>query len=715
MRLRLVGRAPWPAWDALVPLFSARTRSLRRPRRGQGVARRRGRPPHNLLSIRFRNHSHVFGNRSLTVAALTRTFVPGANMLEFANEPWVRAATVRKRLPRNTLLNSRSCVLTGMLLFAAISYCATPVRYPSPDDMAPSADGNRLYVVCGGTDELVAVDRASKTIAGRVRVGRAPRGVAVSPDGSRIYVANSWSDSVSEIDAASFRLVRNLPAGFEPTGVAVDGRGEFLYAANRIGGDISVIDLKTGSDVRRLVAGRGASWVTRSADGSLVYATHIYPNPGKFRARPESEITAIDTAARTIVSRLPLPNVAGVFHIAISKDGRLGIAAQMRPKNLIPLAHVEHGWAFGNSLAVFGDDIGGVVQLPLDAIEDYFSLPFGVAIAPDKSRAYISAAGSDEVAIVDLRRLVAAATASDAASLANDLSAAARYVIARVAVGRNPRSVVVSPDGGTLYVANRLDDSISVLDTARGEVTATIPLGGPEELTKERRGERLFYSSRYAFGNQFGCANCHLDATIDGLAWDLEPDGFGVDIVDNRSLEEIGDTAPYKWNGSNPDLQTECGPRTERFFFRSQGFRGDDLEDLVSFIKSIPLRPNRYRLPDGQLTPAQERGKAVFERTARKDGTPIPDELQCFVCHSGPYYTAQSLADVGTGKATDRSPKIDIPQLTNVAYSAPYLHDGSARTLEEIWTVFNPNDKHGVTNDLNKDELNDLIEYLKTL
>ena len=53
--------------------------------------------------------------------------------------------------------------------------------------------------------------------------------------------------------------------------------------------------------------------------------------------------------------------------------------------------------------------------------------------------------------------------------------------------------------------------------------------------------------------------------------------------------------------------------------------------------------------------------------------------------------------------------------LTNVVLDAPYLHDGSARTLEEIWTVFNPNDRHGVTNDLSKDELNDLIEYLKTL
>ena len=70
---------------------------------------------------------------------------------------------------------------------------------------------------------------------------------------------------------------------------------------------------------------------------------------------------------------------------------------------------------------------------------------------------------------------------------------------------------------------------------------------------------------------------------------------------------------------------------------------------------------------------------------------------------------------MGTGKPTDRSPVFDTPHLTNVAYSSPYLHDGSAGTLEEIWTVFNPKDTHGVSNDLTKDELNDLIEYLKRL
>jgi len=600
----------------------------------------------------------------------------------------------------------------ALILVAA---AAGQTRFRSPDDLILSPDGKRLFVVCSGSDEVLAVDTASRAVTGRIAVGKVPRGISLAPDGKRFYVTNSWSDTVSEVDAQSLQVLRTLPAGFEPTGVAVDAARNMLYVANRLSDDISLIDLGSGADTRRLAAGRGASYVTASPDGTRFFVTHIYPQIRNFRTPPRSEITEVDAARQAVAARLPLNDAAGVFHVAFSRDGRIGIAAELRPRNMVPLAHVEHGWAFGNSLAVFGEAIGGVVQLPLDEIESYPSLPFGVAIAPDGSRAYVSASGSNEIVILDLAKLAAAARSPQAARLANDLSASARYVVRRVAVGANPRNIRLSPDGSALYVANRLDDTVSIVDTARGVVAATIPLDNSAPLTPERRGERLFYSSMYSFGHQFGCANCHLDSTFDGLSWDLEPDGFGIDIVDNRALEEIKDTAPYKWNGGNPDLQTECGPRTERYFFRSQGFRGADLEDLVKYVQSIPLRPNRYRLPDGEYTPAQERGMDIFQRTTKKDGTPIPDNLQCFVCHSGHYFTNTQLADVGTGKPTDRSPKVDVPQLTNVVNSAPYLHDGSARTLEEIWTVFNPNDKHGVTNDLSKDELNDLIEFLKTL
>jgi YVTN family beta-propeller protein len=621
------------------------------------------------------------------------------------------------RTPTSAPVRHGSLRLLASFVVAG-TLCAAPVRYPSPIELALSTDGARLFVLCEGTDELAAIDAQTGKITGRVQVGRVPKGLWLS--GRYAYVANSWSDSVSVIDTIALSVTRTLKTGFEPN--AVFANETALFTANRIGNDISVIDMASGVETRRLAAGRGASYLTPSPDGQSLFCTHIYPNIGRHRAPPESEITVIDAAQQIVRERQPLPGAAGVFHVAFSSDGRLGLASQLRPKNLIPLAHVEHGWVFGDSLTLFGADVGEPVTVLIDELERYYTMPFGVAIAPDKSAAYISTSGANSVTVVDIPRLlefVRAASHRERRALANDLSASSHFVAARIPVGRNPKGMALSPDGAWLYVANRLDDTVSVIDTAARKVSRTIDLddrlASPAELTPQRRGEQLFFDARFAFHHGFSCANCHLESTFDGLQWDLEPDGFGVDIVDNRLLEDIDGTEPFKWNGGNPDLETECGPRTEKYFYRSQSYSREELGDLVSYIKSIPARPNRFRLANGELTAAQERGKDIFERTARKDRTPIPQTNQCGFCHAGRHYTNQTQVNVGSGKWSDRSPIIDVPQLTNIALTAPYLHDGSARSLEEIWTVFNPKDTHGVTNDLSKDELNDLIEYLKTL
>jgi YVTN family beta-propeller protein len=587
-------------------------------------------------------------------------------------------------------------------------------RYLNPREMVLSPNGSWLYVMCEASDEVRVVETSSGKILRVVAVGHVPRGISLSPNGQQLFVANSWDDTVSVIDTSSLRVVRTLATGFEPNSVIVDRDGKTLYVANRLSSDISVIDLQSGQETKRLLAGRGASYLALSPDGKHLYCTHVYPHLGAHRTPPESEVTVIDTERQQVVDRKALHNVAGVFHIAISSDGKLGVAPQLRPKNLVPLAHVEHGWAFGDSLTLFGDDVGGVVQVPIDELDRYFAMPYSAVITPDKTKLYVSSSGSESITVISIPKMISYVKAANG-PIANDLSASGNYVIARVPVGRNPKGLLLSGDGKRLYVANRLDDSISVIDTSNDVVVSLIGLGGKPDMTSLRRGERIFYTARFAFQGQFSCANCHIDATFDGLQWDLEPDGFGVDIVDNRSIEDLSGTEPFKWNGGNPNMATECGPRTEKYFYRSQSYNSAELADLVTYVMALPLRPNRYRLPAGELTPAQERGKAIFERTANKFGKAIPESNQCAYCHSGPKYTNQKLANVGTGKKTDRSPMIDVPQLTNVAYSAPYLHDGSARSLEEIWTIFNPGDTHGFTNDLTKDELNDLIEYLRTL
>jgi len=501
--------------------------------------------------------------------------------------------------------------------------------------------------------------------------------------------------------------------GSEPSSVVEDHAGKYLFVANRISNDVAVLDAQTGEEEKRLAAGRGASYITASPDGSKLYVTHVYPNATAHRTAPASEITVIDSSRAVVVDRIALPYVAHGFHVAFSADGRLGVAANLHPKNLVPLAHLEHGGAFADTLTLFGADVDKPVEVPLDELERYAVRPFGIAITPDKSKIFITCGGSELVTVVDVPRLIRFARAHPGTS-AQDMSASANYVVGRITVGHDPRGVALTRDGSKLLVANRLEDTISVIDVKSNRVASTISLSGPNKLSVMRYGEQTFYDAKYSFQGQIGCANCHIDSTFDGLQWDLEPDGFGRDVVDNRPIEAVKGTEPYKWNGGNPNLPTECGPRTEKYFWRAENYDNLTLTDLVVYVRSLQPRPNRWRSPAGELTPTQERGHALFVRGLDKFGNAIPETNRCVYCHSGAKGTNQKPFDVGTKKTTDNTGLLDTPQLTNIAITAPYLHDGSAPTLEQIWTVFNLEDKHGRTNDLTKDELNDLIEYLRT-
>ncbi len=595
--------------------------------------------------------------------------------------------------------------------------------YISPLEIVVSPDGARLYVLCQDAREVRVLDAATHALIKSIAVGQVPRGIALSRSGDRLYVTNSWDDTLSVIDTHQLTVVATWAVGAEPSGVVSDPDGKQIFVANRISNDVAVLNARTGAEEKRLKAGRGASYLVLSPDGSRIYATHVYPNPSPLRTGlenrtpPQSEITVIDAARAQVVDRIPLKSIAGVFHLAFSPDGRLGAVAEYHPKNMIPLAHLEHGGAFAYTLTLFGADVGEPVEVPLDELERYASQPFGVAFTPDKRELYVSVAGSECVLAIDVQRLlqfVHSHPRPASNSFESDLAASGNYVVARIPVGANPRGIAVSRDGRSVFVANRLDDTISVIDTRSNRVVSMIALGDGKPPSAMRHGEQTFYTARYSFQGQIGCSSCHIDSTFDGITWNLEPDGFGRSIVDNKLLEDINGTEPYKWTGTNPSVAIECGPRTEKYFWRSEQYDDRTLADLSLYVLSLPPRPNRWRSPDGELTPAQERGKAIFERSVDTFKKPIPESNRCSYCHSGPKGTSQKIFDVGTRKPTDNTGLFKAPMLTNIVLTAPYLHDGSARSLEEIWTIYNPDDKHGRTNDLTKDELNDLIEYLRS-
>ena len=60
-------------------------------------------------------------------------------------------------------------------------------------------------------------------------------------------------------------------------------------------------------------------------------------------------------------------------------------------------------------------------------------------------------------------------------------------------------------------------------------------------------------------------------------------------------------------------------------------------------------------------------------------------------------------------------PQYDTPTLLGIYRTAPYLHLGKAKTLLEVLTTCNKDDKHGKTSQLTKAELSDLVDFLRSL
>ena len=296
--------------------------------------------------------------------------------------------------------------------------------------------------------------------------------------------------------------------------------------------------------------------------------------------------------------------------------------------------------------------------------------------------------------------------------LARDLGASSAYVEARIPTPANPKALAA--DGSRLYVACRLADQILVIDTQALTVIDSIDLGGPEQMTRLRQGARLFHFASISFQQQMSCSTCHPENNVDGLVYDIAVDGgMGRNLVDNLSLRGLAETAPFKWTGKNPNLQRQEGPRAAQLFFRTHGFDADQNEAIVAYIESIPQRPNRHRRAAG-LTPEQRHGKQMFERQRDNLGRYIPVGNRCVTCHPQPFGTDRRRHDIGSRAAHDRNGVFDTPHLLNVYERPPFLHDGRCWSLEEIWTKHNPADTHGATNDMNKGQLNALIEYIKT-
>ncbi|MEI6048360.1 MAG: beta-propeller fold lactonase family protein [Bacteroidota bacterium] len=593
-------------------------------------------------------------------------------------------------------------------------------NYYSPFNLAVSKDGNLLYVVAQEANELMVVDTKKRAVINKIKVGAYPHSVVLDDGGKMAYVSNQWSDNVSVIDLNTLSVIDTLITGNGPAGLSLSADGKFLYVVNSYSSNISLFELNTGEERKRFSAGNNPTGIQLSPDGKSLYVTSRRALIAPYGETLKSELTVVDETKQRVSERLNIESAYLMENVAFTPTGDLALVTMIRPKNLVPSIQVEQGWMMNYGIVIIEQkENGRIIQLLIDEPNGYYSDPFDIVITPDGKKAFISSSGVNCISVVDIdsiRTLISGASPEMLKTYSNHLGISSRYVVKRIRTGSDPKGLSLSPDGKLLYVAEQLEDRIAVINTESLETINTIDLGGPRRITVARQGRRLFNNSGHTFQNQFDCYTCHPDMHEDGLVYNMASKDMGRNLTNTQSLRDIRETPPFKWNGKNQTVYKQDGMRFSTVLTRTEAFNYNDLDALVAYIiTGIKYPPNLQYNPNGKLTESQLRGKAIFEREKDNLGNVIPEKNRCITCHTPPYFTNLKLASVGTLAASDDSIQFDTPHLNNIFASPPYLHDGRAATLEEIWTKYGKEEKHGIANDMTKNQLNDLVDYLKSL
>lgn len=627
-------------------------------------------------------------------------------------------AHIRRKLGQAPLAKA-TCLNCHFVSTQSLPWSRPRPRHDSPAGLAIGPDGKKIFIALDDRDEVAEADTGSRQVLRRAKVAGAPYGLAIDPAGRKLFVACRKADRIVVLDSISLEEIGSAPVGMGPVAVAYcrTSGGDRLVVANSMSDDISVVAVSPLKELSRLTAGREPFAVAVATDGASVFVANRMVGLASLKSAPASELTVVNAATARVISRASLDSAHLSEGVCLVPGRSWALTPLVKVRNLVPITQVANGWVMSSGLAISDLTTGEIVQLPLDEANDFFSDPSMVVADPQGHRAFVASGGGDVISVVDLDRVaewLKAASASEKQDAICDLALSSQYVTERVRTGRNPRQLALSPDGSRLFVAERLEDSVLVIDAASLKPSGRIALGDGGLDDPIRRGERVFTSSAYTFQRQFSCRSCHPDGHVDGLSYDFDGDGIGDNLLDNRSLQGVAGTGPFKWNGKNPSLEVQCGPRFAKVLMRTEPFPDQELRDLTTFIKSLPP-PRVARMADGRLSPSQERGRAIFFATRTSEGKEIPVASRCVTCHAPPLYTVRLPFNVGTKGQYDTTEAFDTPHLLGIAYTAPYLHDGRAQTLEEIWTLYSTNDSHGVTSYMNKIQLNDLIEFLKTL
>jgi YVTN family beta-propeller protein len=261
----------------------------------------------------------------------------------------------------------------------------------------------------------------------------------------------------------------------------------------------------------------------------------------------------------------------------------------------------------------------------------------------------------------------------------------------RIQVGLAPEAM--ASDGETLYVANRLDDTVSVIDLATGKVRQTISLGPTPALTAEERGEKLFFDAKLSHDGWLSCHSCHSEGHTAGLVVDTLGDGdYGAAKL-VPSLLGTRDTQPWGWNGTMELLHQQI-QQSFTTTMHGEPLSTRELEDVFAYITSLDAPPPFGDAPKELIA----EGKAIFEGKG------------CVNCHAPPAYTTPVTVEVDLVDEQGRS-RFNPPSLRGVGHRRRFFHDGRAKSLEDVLQKV----RHQLEDPLTPQETKALLAFLRSL
>jgi YVTN family beta-propeller protein len=351
-------------------------------------------------------------------------------------------------------------VIASAGALAAIG-CAAATPSLASADPARSARPVTAYIVDAADDTVVPLNVATNTLGRPMKVGLGPDAIVFSPVSNMAYVADGNLDTrragntVAVIDTKTNTVGRFVKVPPRPEALVITPDGKTVYVLTPAG--LTPISTATKKAGRTIALGAASpSAMVISADGTTIYVGAYNTN------------TVIPVSTATNTAGKPIKVGSGPFKLAMAPGGRTLYVLSAR------FGRPDRNLGSVTAIRTATNTAGKPVQVGKS--------PSGIAFAPGGKTAWIA---TDEP-VVTVRRLDIAT-----GRLGRPIK------VSPPERGAGPGSLVVTPNGKTVYVTSWAAGTVTPVNTATGTVGRAIHVpAGPTAITVSPSGATV-----YAFGS----------------------------------------------------------------------------------------------------------------------------------------------------------------------------------------------------------------------